>query len=201
MSATVPELYQHDRLMARKQVFKLLGAGFHLYTLDGQLLAYSKQKAFKLKEDIHVFADEEQTVELLNIKADRVIDFSAAYKVIDTTTGEVIGSLRRKGWTSIVRDSWEVLDPAGNVRAQILEDSQWKALVRRFVDWASLFMPQKFHIQVGEQVVGTLQQNYNIFVQKFNVDLSHDTDGLLPRPLAIAAVILLLAVEGRQGAA
>jgi hypothetical protein len=35
-------------------------------------------------------------------------------------------------------------------------------------------------------------------VPKFIVDLSSDTEGLLPRPLAVAAVILLLAIEGRQ---
>jgi hypothetical protein len=39
-----------------------------------------------------------------------------------------------------------------------------------------------------------------MFAHKFTVDLSHDTEDLLPRPLAIAAVILLLAVEGRQTA-
>ena len=66
MSSTSAELYQHDVFQARRQLFKLLGAAFHLRTMDGRLLAYSKQKAFKLREDIRVFADEAQTVELLN---------------------------------------------------------------------------------------------------------------------------------------
>ena len=42
-------------------------------------------------------------------------------------------------------------------------------------------------------------QNYTILVQKYHVDLTHDADAILPRPLAVAAVILLLAIEGRQG--
>jgi hypothetical protein len=195
----IPELYQHEHLLARKQVFKLFGAAFYLRTTDGRLLAYSKQKAFKLKEDIRVFADEAQTVELLHIQADRVIDFSAAYRVVDSQAGEPIGALRRKGWSSMFRDSWEILDPHGTVRARVIEDSQWKALVRRFVDWASLLMPQKFLIQVDGRTVATMKQNHNVFAPKFFVDLTGDDEGLLPRPLAIAAVILLLAVEGRQG--
>ena len=197
-SQAVPELYRHDHLEARRQVFKVFGAAFHLRTIDGLLLAYSKQKAFKLKEDIRVFADEEQTVELLHIQADRVIDFSAAYRVVDAQAGEPIGALRRKGWSSMLRDSWEVLDPQGTVRARVLEDSQFKALVRRFIDWATILMPQKFLIQVDGQTVATMKQNHNPFVQKYFVDLSLDAEGLLPRPLAVAAVILLLAIEGRQ---
>ena len=181
-SQGIPELYQHDHLVARRQVFKLLGAAFHLRTTDGRLLAYSKQKAFKLKEDIRVYADEAQTVELLNIQADRVIDFSAAYRVVDATTGETIGSLRRKGWSSMLRDSWEILDPQGTVRARVLEDSSWKALVRRMIDWAAILMPQTFLIQVDGRTVATLRQNHNVFVPKFFVDLGADTEGLLPRP-------------------
>src|SRR4051794_17307527 len=148
MSTTLPELYQHDQMEARRQIFKPMGAAFRLLTTDGQLLAYSEQKAFKLKEDIRVYSDEEQTDELLHIAADRVIDFSASYKVRDAKTGEVYGTLRRKGWSSMLRDSWEILDAAGNVRGKVLEDSGWKAMIRRLIDYASLFMPQMFLIQV-----------------------------------------------------
>ena len=198
MSTTIPELYQHDHFLARRQLFKFLGAAFRLQTLDGRLLAYSKQKAFKLREDIRVYADESQTVELLNIQADRIVDFSAAYKVIDSTTGEAVGGLRRKGWSSLFRDSWELLDPQGQVRGHILEDSQWKALVRRTIDLAAVVLPQTYLIQVEGTTVATMRQNFLGIPPKFTIDLSRDTDGRLPRPLAIAAVVLLLAIEGRQ---
>lgn len=196
-TTSIPELYQHNQFEACKKFFKLLGASFHLRTADGRLLAFSKQKAFKLKEDIRVYADEEMTTELLTIKADRIIDFSAAYTVVDATTGEVVGSLRRKGFSSLFRDSWEILDPSGVVRGRVIEESQFKALVRRFIDMASVLLPQTFLVQVGEKTVATMRQTHNIFAPKFHVDLSQD-DGSLPRPLAIAAVVLLLAIEGRQ---
>lgn len=199
MSTAIPDLYRYDQMEARKQVFKLLGAAFHLRTPDGRLLAYSKQKAFRLKEDISVFADEEQTDLLLRIQAAQIIDFGASYHVYDGRTGEHYGTLRRKGWSSLVRDSWEILDADGNVRGRVIEDSTWKALVRRFIDLAALLMPQTFLVQVDGQTVATMKQNLNLFVRKYEIDLSQDIGGMLPRPLAVATVILLLAIEGRQG--
>lgn len=97
-----------------------------------------------------------------------------------------------------MRDSWEILDEGGAIRGRVTEDSGLKALVRRFIDLAALLMPQTFHIRVGEEVVGTMSQNFNPFVQEYSVDLSLDAEGLLPGPLAVATVILLLAIEGRR---
>jgi uncharacterized protein YxjI len=197
MSTATPAVYQHDQFVARRQVFRLFGAGFTLTSLEGGLLAASEQKAFKLKEDIRV-RDGASGPEILKIAADRIIDFSAAYQVFDSQTNEHIGTLRRKGWSSMFRDSWEILDADGVVRGKVTEDSPWKAAVRRMIDFASLILPQAFHIEVDGQIVGTMRQNFNIFVQKYHVDLTHDADGLLPRPLAVATVVLLLAIEGRQ---
>ena len=46
---------------------------------NGQLIAYVKQKAFKLREDITIFADEAQTRPLYRINANRILDFNASY--------------------------------------------------------------------------------------------------------------------------
>jgi hypothetical protein len=199
MSVATPEIYRHDRFIARRKVFKLFGGAFTIFGLDGSLLAASEQKAFKLKEDIRVNDGSPDGTEILQIKADRIVDFSAAYKVTDSLTGEHIGTLRRKGWTSLFRDSWEILDAEGVVRGKVMEESPWKAAVRRTVELAAMLLPQAFLIEIDGQVVATMRQNFNIFVHKFDVDLTPDTEGMLPRPLALATVILLLAIEGRQG--
>ncbi len=81
------------------------------------------------------------------------------------------------------RDSWEILDPAGAVRGKVTEDSGWKAMVRRTHDVAAMLMPQTFHILVGDRVVGTMAQNFNPFVQKYQVDLTGDDRGA-PAPPA-----------------
>src|SRR5215203_599441 len=69
-----------------KLSFKLLALASQIYIRDanGELLGYVRQKLLKLKEDINVFADEQQTTHLYNIKADRMIDFSARYNFTDS---------------------------------------------------------------------------------------------------------------------
>ena len=81
----------------------------------------------------------------------------------------------------------------------MIEDSGWKAFARRMLDLAQFLLPQSYLIQVDGQTVATMKQNFLGLPPAFTIDLSRDTGGLLPRPLAVATVILLLAVEGRQG--
>jgi len=47
--------------------------------------------------------------------------------------------------------------------------------------------------------LGKINQAFNPFIQWFTVDFSPDFEKILDRKLGIAAVILLLAIEGRQG--
>jgi uncharacterized protein YxjI len=191
--------FDYDRYMIRRKVFKLLGAAFHVYDEAGNLLMYSKQKAFKLKEDIRLYSDESMKVELLTITARSVIDFSAAYDVIDPLAGQKVGALRRKGWSSLARDSWVLLDARDQEIGTIQEDSMVAALVRRFIDAASLLMPQKYHADMGGQLVCTYQQNYNPFVRRLTVDFTHDRNDRLDKRLGLAAGVLLQAIEGKQG--
>jgi uncharacterized protein YxjI len=106
--------------------FKLLALASQIYVRDanGNLLGYVKQKLLKLKEDINVFADEAQTQHLFNIKADRVLDFSANYRFTNNQ-GNVIGSIRRKGMRSIWKANYEISDGNGNQVLQINEENGW----------------------------------------------------------------------------
>lgn len=110
--------------------FKLLAIASQIYVRDanGQLLGYVKQKLFKLKEDINVFADEGQTQLLYNIKADRVIDFSAKYNFTDAN-GQFLGSLKRKGMRSILKANYEVYDERDQQVYQIHEENAWIKVV------------------------------------------------------------------------
>ena len=185
--------------MVRRKVLKIFGAAFHVYDTAGNVVLYSNQK-FKLKEDIRLYTGEDMTVELLTIQARSIIDFGASYDVVDTPTGRRIGTFRRKGLKSLIRDEWVILD--GNEReiGRMLEDSTVLAVIRRFIEAASMFMPQKFHAELaGVGLVARFQQNFNPFVRKLTVDFSPDTTGRFDRRLGLAAGILLSAIEGRQG--
>lgn len=106
--------------------FKLLAIASQIYVRDanGQLLGYVKQKLFKFKEDINVFADEGQTQLLYNIKADRVIDFSAKYN-FTASNGQLLGSIKRKGMRSILKANYEVYDEHDSQVYKIREENAW----------------------------------------------------------------------------
>ena len=84
-------IFGHNQYLVRRKVFTLAGAKFHIFDPDGNLVFFSKMKAFKLREDIRLFRDESMSDELLLIQARQIIDFSAAYDVLDSKTGEKIG--------------------------------------------------------------------------------------------------------------
>jgi len=106
--------------------FKLLALASQIYVrdADGNLLGYVKQKLFKLKEDINVYADENQTKLLFNIKADRIIDFSARYNFTGSDN-QFIGSIKRQGMRSIWKAHYEISDANNQQIFQIREESAW----------------------------------------------------------------------------
>lgn len=182
--------------LVRRKVLTLAGGAFHIWDGQGQLVLYSKLKAFKLKEDLRLFTGEDMREELLAIHARRVLDISATYDVTDSRTGERIGAIQRKGMRSLLRDEWLFLDPNDREVGVLREDSLGLALLRRFL---TNLVPQRFDVEVMGQKVATVRQNFNPFVLRLTVDFSLDPTGLLDRRLGLAAVLLLCAIEGRQG--
>ena len=101
-------LFEMDNYIVQTKLLKIFGGTFWFKDLEDNIVAYSKQKAFKLKEDIVLYADTACTQPLLQIKARQVLDLSATYDVFDLTTSEHIGSVQRKFLKSIVKDSWKL---------------------------------------------------------------------------------------------
>ena len=189
------EILRRDKFLAKRDVWTIGGA-FRIMSPEGKLLLYCRQKLFRLKEDIRVYADLERKREVLHIQARQIIDFSAAYDVIDSPTKEKIGTLRRKGLHSLIRDKWEILTSDGNYLAKIEEDSLFKATIRR---WVFNLIPQTYYIvDSRERRLAEIKQFFNPFIHKFFVDFSLDKEKVLDKRLGLAGVILLLAIERRQ---
>lgn len=188
------QIFQFNQYLLKRQVFALTGK-FRVFDPSGRLLLFSEQKMFRLREDIRVYADEAKTQEVLGIKARQIIDFSAAFDVIDSATGQKVGALRRKGIASMLRDEWEILDVNDNVRGKLIEDSIGLALLRRLL---TSLVPQNYDLFFGETRVADYKQNFNPFTYELNIDFSMDATGQLDRRLGIAAGVLLAAIEGRQ---
>lgn len=187
--------FMYDRYLLKRQVFALTGK-FRIYDPSGTLVLFSEQKMFRLKEDIRVYGDEGKTQEVLQIQARQIVDFSAAYDVVDATAGQKVGVLRRRGWKSILRDEWEVLDANDQPIGLVFEDNVSLALLRRLL--LGSLLPQNYDISVGDQRVADLRQRFNFFAYHLDMDFSMDTARLLDRRVGIAAAILLATVEGKQ---
>ena len=114
--------------------FKILALANQIYVRDvnGSLLAYVKQKMFKLKEDINIFADEAQTQLLFNVKADRILDISAKYNFSDAR-GTSLGSIKRRGMRSIWKASYEIYDANGIQVMKINEENGWVKVIDALV--------------------------------------------------------------------
>ena len=105
--------------------FKVLAVARQLsvFGADERLLMYAKQKAFKLKEAITIFADREQTRPLYRVAADRIIDFSATYNISDAE-GIPLGAIRQKGMKSLWRTNYEIVR-GDQVLYNVREENPW----------------------------------------------------------------------------
>lgn len=173
---------------------KLIGGRYSIYTADGRLAMIADQKGFKLKEEIRVYGDEGMTQPLFGIFARQIIDFSAAYDVVDLNTNQKIGALRRKGWHSMVRDEWIFLDTSDMEIGTMIEDSMALALLRRFL---TNLIPQNYDALVNGQRVVDFKQSFNPFAYNLNIDFLVPMQNF-DRRLGMAGAILLAAIEGRQ---
>lgn len=195
VSALTSARYSHPTYVVRQKVLKIFGNRFHIYDPSGNVAFYSKQKAFRLKEDIRLFTGEDMRDELLSMRARRIIDFGITFDVYDSTTGEKVGALRRKGFRSLLQDQWLILDQNDAEIGALQEDSIALALVRRLL---LNLLPQTWHATIGGEEVAVYRQHFNPFVLKISIDFTPDPGRRLDRRMGIAIAVLLNAIEGRQ---
>ncbi len=109
--------------------FKVLSIGPQISVTDstGRLVAYVKQKALRLKEDVSVFADEGQQELLYRIQADRAFDFNANYSITQAD-GTRLGSVRREGGRSLWKATYQIVDASGMNVGLVHEENPWLKL-------------------------------------------------------------------------
>ncbi len=189
----------HLNYTTRRNFWSFFHQWFRVLDPEGNIVFFTKMRAFKLKEDFRILAADKQT-ELIQIQARQILDIAATYDVNDLQTGERIGSFRRKGLKSIFKDEWIIFDAAENEIGMIQEDSGALAFMRRFIgNITNLFAPQRHIGTVGDNPVLVFRQTRNPFITKSYLDFAVDRNGLLDRRMGIAASILFCAIEGKQG--
>lgn len=183
-----------DQYVLKRKLLKLIGGQFNIYDGSGAQVLQANQKGFKLKEEITVCGGPDFKQALFGIYARQVIDLGATYDVRDLQTNAPIGSFRRKGFNSLVRDEWAVFDANGTQVGIVIEDSLALALVRRLL---TNLVPQNYDLVIGDRRYVDLKQNFNPFTYHLNV-IFEVPPQQFDRRLGLAAAILLAAIEGRQ---
>ena len=194
MENNLNPVFKKNYYLFRRKFFKLFGAAFHVYDKDGALVFYSKQKAFKLREDIRIYSDEGMTKELLVIKTPQILDLGATYIVTDPDSGETVGSIRRKFLKSLIKDQWEFLDSSGNEIGKMSESSWLGAILSRFIN----LIPQTYHIIPNSMTRedAEIKMMFNPFILKYRVNIRETA--VIDRRLILASGVLLAAIERRQ---
>ena len=94
----------------------------------GNSIAYARQKMFKLKEELEVFEDKTKSKRVCTIKANKVLDFSAAYNFF-TENEQSFGSIQRKGLYSIWKATYLLNEASGSQYATIKEEKPFAKVV------------------------------------------------------------------------
>jgi hypothetical protein len=186
--------------------FKLVAMSPQIYVRDaaGQVRMYVKQKMFKLKEKVTVFADEAQTRPIYHIQADRVIDFRARYH-FTTADGQAIGSVRRRGRKSLWSAHYEVMQ-GEDVVLLIREKNPWSKVGDALfgqIPVLGMFAGYVFHPVYsvtradGTEVMQAAKQpamwEGKYTVQKM-ADISTEAEAL-----GVLSLLMLLLLERRRG--
>lgn len=187
--------------------FKLLALANQISVTDaqGNLLFYVKQKMFKLKEAVTVFADKEQQRPLFKINADRVIDISARYHISDVNGG-ALGSVKRQGMKSLWRARYDICDGADNPVLTISEENPWIKVIDALVGEVPIvgmftgfvFNPTYIVKNTYDAIIMRFKKQPSMFESKFRLE------SLIPispeeEQRTVLSILMMVLLERRRG--
>ena len=187
--------------------FKLLALANQISVTDaqGNLIFYVKQKMFKLKEAVTVFADKEQTRSLYKINADRMIDISARYQITDVN-GRTLGSVKRQGMKSLWKARYDIFDGGERAVLTISEENPWVKVIDALVGEVPvvgmftgfMFNPSYVLKNPEEAIVMRFKKEPSMFESKFRLE------SLIPlapeeEQRAVLSVLMMVLLERRRG--
>ena len=182
-----------------------LARQFSVQDNTGRLLMYVKQKAFKLKEAITVFADETQTRALYRINADRIIDWSARY-TISSEDGTELGAIQQQGMRSLWRTRYDI-SRSDRVVFEVREENPWAKVGDHFLGeipvlgfFAGYLFHPKYLISTpeGAPVVRATKQPA-LFEGKFLIDRLETPLNAEDERLVVIGVVTAVMLEKNRG--
>jgi uncharacterized protein YxjI len=172
---------------------------------SGNTIAYVRQKMFKFKEAIMIYAEESKTNLLYKINADRIIDFNASYAFSDANDN-VIGRVGRKGMKSLWKANYEIFDNDNNQDFSIREENPWTKVfdammseipvVGMFTGY--MFNPKYSVSKADGTIVARLSKEASFFGRKFKLDKLADFEPGDSERIMLALMMMVL-LERQRG--
>ena len=172
---------------------------------SGRTVAYVRQKMFKHKEAISIYDNTNKTNLTHTIAADKWIDFSAAYSFKDAK-GKEIGKIARKGWASIWKAHYELIDQHQKLQYHIREDNAWVKVMDNLLGnipilggfTGYLFNPSYTVTDLKGQAICQLKKEASFFGRKFKLSKLKPIDNDDEERIILGFMMMVL-LERRRG--
>ncbi len=182
-----------------------LANDFNVTDANGAQVVYVRQKMFKFKEAISVFADDRKTNLLYKINADRVIDFNASYAFTNNEE-QVFGKVGRKGARSILKAHYEIFDRDNKLVFTIQEENPWAKVgdavfgeipvLGAFTGY--VFNPKYLVTRPDGTQVARLSKSPSFFGRRFRLDKLAEVSDLESEKMLLSLMMMSL-LERRRG--
>lgn len=172
---------------------------------NNRTLAYVRQKMFKLKEAVTVYADESKSQEMYKINADRWLDYNASYSFTNPS-GDQFGRMGRKGRKSILKAHYEIFNNDNEQEFHIQEENPWAKF------WDALlceipvlglfsgymFNPRYIVKRMDETEVIRISKERSFFGRRFKVEKISDVNSEEGERIMLSLMMMSL-LERRRG--
>jgi hypothetical protein len=178
--------------------FKLLALNPQAKVTDaaGQTVLYVKEKAFSLKININVFADEAQQQQLYHIQADKALGMNIPFS-ITTPAGALVGKVQRPTMTSMWKATYQISDPTGQEIGVVHEENPWLKVLDSVVSdvpFVHMFINPGYLVDLRGQPALYLKKQPSMIDRTFKLekraDLAQADENLL-----LAAALLAMMME------
>jgi hypothetical protein len=180
--------------------------GMEVEVLDANYtqVAFIKQKLFDFREHTEIFTNPDKSKKLFNIRANRMIDWTANYIIEDNE--KQLGYVRRHGFASLWKATYEIYNNENQHLYTIQENNGFIKVLDSmlsqvpFLSFFSgfFFNPSYSVVDLNEKLLFTLSKQPSFFSREFI--LKDESKTTLDNPeLVFCSLIQMLCLERDRG--
>lgn len=185
--------YQNFYRIRKKTI--TVGNKYWLENQNGTIIGFCKQKLFKLKEDIRIYTDENESQELFRIKQEQIMDAWGNFAVIDSNNNK-LGFVKRNIISAFAKDTWELYNTSNQMVGKIEETSTANAIARKYLPGGAL-IPEKMHLEMNGQILAEINQEFKIIGDIWTMNCQMVPQNF-DRRVLLACILLMGMIERRH---